>query len=337
MSYKDECLQRFSELPDYIRMAVGSDTAVKFLYTLEDKYKVDLQFLVILLTIGELNPENIEAYLIKKYKLKKEEAKAVQEELMTKLLFGIINDTPDSEDGSYVFDFDKNEEEIMEIFRTSLSPILRTDLNKKQNLDFSKRVLAVLVFEDKQKQLLNALYENKEIITDKEFIRDDKALKPTVENWLKDFFKKKGSSMFNNVALSDYIINSENTKKLDSRERTTLRNLLALYRNVKFFPESMGDTPDYEWEIIPSEKSYEALDKARRVSGPPLTEEEKSIEELKSAEEEYEEGGIERLALEEEIDKKAQIEGLEIEAKKYKEGSLEYKALMEEIEKLKRN
>ena len=86
-----------------------------------------------------------------------------------------------------------------------------------------------------------------------------------------------------------------------------------------------------EWEIIPVKKEKEVIGQTRKIWGPPKTEEEKKIAELRRDEEQFSEGGLERLAIEEEIDNKKKLESLKIEANKYIEGSLERMAVEEEI------
>ena len=57
------------------------------------------------------------------------------------------------------------------------------------------------------------------------------------------------------------------------------------------------------WEIIPVGKKEESLKKARTVLGPPKTEEEKTIEELKRMASQYMVGSLERKVIDEEIRK----------------------------------
>jgi len=120
---------------------------------------------------------------------------------------------------------------------------------------------------DFRKNLENALFSNQEILTDKDFVFNGKKQMSTISNWLKDFIKRNGSGMFDNLALSQYLSGSENAKKLDSQEKKLLHKLLILYRNLKFFPESMGNAPAEEWEIIPlddEDKPFKKLQKTEK-------------------------------------------------------------------------
>ena len=59
-----------------------------------------------------------------------------------------------------------------------------------------------------------------------------------------------------------------------------------------------------------------AKPKARQVSGPPKTSEERQIDDLRDEKRRYKEGGLEQLALKEEEDKQLDVEELKIMAKK---------------------
>ena len=95
-----------------------------------------------------------------------------------------------------------------------------------------------------------------------------------------NFIKKNGSGIFNNLVLIEYLVNSDNAKKLDNKEKELLKKLLLLYRNIKFFPESMPDDNGESWEIIPVSKKEENFVKDR-VAFAPI----KSVKEKKQEEE----------------------------------------------------
>ncbi len=231
-------------------------------------------------------------------------------------------------------DPEEEERAAINIFENNLIDVLRD--NSKEALSHLNGGLIYLLFNKKgfKEKIFKVLFDNETKLTHKKFILGGKAVRPTVGNWIKDFIKYYGTENFNNVVLTKYITTSPNVKILDEEEKKLVRKLLQVYRNIKFFPESMGDAPPEEWEIIPTERTGEKLTKARRVSGPPETEEEKEMKTLKQMEEKYDEKSLERLALEEEIKKKRKIEELKIVANKYKEGSLERRAIEEEIRRL---
>ncbi|MBU1683881.1 hypothetical protein KKC56_00205, partial [Patescibacteria group bacterium] len=63
-----------------------------------------------------------------------------------------------------------------------------------------------------KEEINKILLSSQEKLTHKEFVLDAKAHSPTVANWLKDFIKQRGSGMFDNVALADFVTNSKNAK-----------------------------------------------------------------------------------------------------------------------------
>ena len=143
--------------------------------------------------------------------------------------------------------------------------------------------------------------------------------------------------MFDNVTLTRFAAYSPNAKDLDLEEKESVQKLLRLYRNVKFFPQSMPTDDGTDWEIIPVTQTDEYLKKARTVSGPPKTEDEKKIEELKKEEEQYDEESLEKKVIEEEgVKKQRRIEDLKFLASKYPQKSLERKAIEEEVRKLEK-
>ena len=230
---------------------------------------------------------------------------------------------------------DEAKQDIIELFEEFLVNTIQ--LHNSNIIEDLNDDIVELIMEDEKfrDELENTLYRNSEKLTHKTFILEGKPTAPSIQNWLKDFIKKHGSGNFDNVTLTKYITYSENGKKLNDEEKRLARMLFVIYRNLKFFPESMGDTPVEKWEIIPIEREEEeGASKTREALGPPKTTAEKEIDELKKEEEKYAAGGLERMAIEEEIDEEKKIEDLRIEANKYPRGSLERRALAEEIKKL---
>ncbi len=166
-----------------------------------------------------------------------------------------------------------------------------------------------IILEDKdfKERLEKALLANQEKLTFKKFELEGKLKRPTAANWLKDFIKRQGAEIFNNIELSRYITDAKNAKLLSEDERQLLKKLLLLYRNLKFFPESMKDKKVGDWEIVPVEKE-EVLNKIKDERSEVKKEDEISggkpnseLEELRKLAEQYAEGSLERRAIEEEI------------------------------------
>ena len=225
----------------------------------------------------------------------------------------------------------KEKEDSREIFSGMLSCFLADHVNPFLE-DYNSNLIQLFIDDPKFKnELEGLLYTNGEMLTHEKLELDNAPQSPTIGNWIQDFIKVYGSGMFNNLALTKYITESKNAKLLGKEEKKLVQKLLQLYRNLKFFPESLRDVPMEEWEVIPVKKEKETIGQTRKIWGPPKTEEEKKIDDLRRQEERFSEGGLERLAIEEEIDNKKKLESLKIEANKYTAGSLERMAVEEEI------
>ncbi|MBU4217324.1 hypothetical protein L6270_02505 [Candidatus Parcubacteria bacterium] len=163
-------------------------------------------------------------------------------------------------------------------------------------------------------------------------INQEKIAHLAVIDWLKDFISQKGSAMFNDIILTDYIAHSVNCQKLNDENRRLVRKLLILYRNLKFFPASMPNDSGADWEIIPIDDKVREF--SRDALSAPKTAEEKNIDVLQAQSDEYGADSLEKKVIEEEISNEKKIEGLRIMANRYPEGSLEWRALMDEVKKM---
>jgi hypothetical protein len=302
MNYVAECMKKFRSLPREIQELVGGMEAYKKILLLEKKYSVQLGFLVVLVTIGELLLPDIQEYLIKKNKIKKEKAKQIYEELMEKVLLPAIRLVfPEIFEKTKQIDLLQEKNMVREIFESKIVSTLQR--NAKSLKELNIRINYALYKEpDFEADLVKAFQNNSEKLTHKEFKLDGKPVSPSVANWLKDFIKKQGGGMFDNVALSRYLINSENTKHLDEAEKNLVRKLLVLYRNLRFFLEVTEHLPMEKWQIFPYEEEKEAFAKAR-LAPIPRTPAEKDADELRTLAATYPEGSLERKAVEEEARK----------------------------------
>jgi len=336
MSYIEESIKKFQELPAEIKNAVGDEKSVNFISLIEKKYELGLKLPVILIAIKELDLRDLEEYIILKYGKTYEEAVDIKKELVFKVFQPILDYLyPDKDSARDLAISITDEEKILtETFQENLADII----SGKEAIDIGSlniRLVGLMLDEKNFKvELEKAIYKNREKLTHKTFTLEDKPHAPSIGNWLSDFIKWHGTEPFDSVVLSQYLTTSENVRRLDEKEKESVKKLLQLYRNIKFFPASMPTDDGEGWEIIPTGEEIEKLSKARPVSGPPKTEEEREEDELKAEEEQYGEGTLEREAIEEELDKKKKVRELEIVAEHYKQGSLERRALEEEIEKL---
>jgi hypothetical protein len=165
----------------------------------------------------------------------------------------------------------KEKEEALQLFREGVRDVLSLDhpddgfVINQFNFTLIRFMLDDPIY---RQNIERALYENKEELTQGSLLLGDKEQPPTVGNWLKDFIQREGSGLFDNVALSRYLTNSPNTRHISEEDRQKVRKLLRLYRNFKFFPESMGDRIVAQWEIIPMPAGEEVLAKATTVKTP---------------------------------------------------------------------
>lgn len=235
--------------------------------------------------------------------------------------------------GEVEFNVKKEKEDSLKIFESSIKQLLVD--GDRDILENYNTTLLELMLEDRKfkKDLEISLYNNKEILTASKFRIDGKEDRPTISNWLKDFIKTKGTDIFTNFVISDYLTESDNAKNLYTNEKVLISKLLQLYRNLKFFPESQKGLAEDDWEIIPAEE-VRASSSDKKIIGPPKTEAEKNIEKMVEEAKVYKENSLEKLAIEEEIEHEKKIEELRFMATKFAEGSLERKAIEEELRKM---
>jgi hypothetical protein len=155
----------------------------------------------------------------------------------------------------------KNPEEeknkSVEIFQDSIVDFLSStsELVMIAIDDYNETLIALLDSDPQfRKRLENALYENQQVLTGKKFVIENKPKLASVGNWLKDFIKQNGTDKFDNVVLTQFVSNSPNGRVLDQAEKDLLRKLLVLYRNLKYFPDSLKDLPVEDWQIIPAKR-----------------------------------------------------------------------------------
>jgi len=205
---------------------------------------------------------------------------------------------------------------------------------------FNFKLLNIFIYEDRDKikeNLRNVLLNNEQVIT-------SKASKRKISEWLRDYNSKIGTGQADNLIKTQYFTDLKKIKELDESDRNRLRVLFDFYEKLKLssmspqgFEEEIPIVIDGNYYIFKQgelEPVSEKAQKARTVIGPPKTESEKKVEEIKEKEEEYSAGSIERKALEEEVSREKEIEDLQYMANKFIEGSLERRAIEEEIEKM---
>lgn len=348
MAYIKECLEKFQELPEGLKNKLGGPEAFALIKELEEKYNVSLSFLVVLWAIGELQDEDIADYLQAKYKLDASKASELSAEL-DKKIFSVVIDNLIDLDEEPAIGFDK--EMILNIFTEQLVETLESSDNEKlQQLNVALFALfqADELFEDK---VISLLYNNQERISTERIKIDDQELSPTVANWLKDFISKNSSEMFNNVVLVKYLADGHNVSQLKEADRNLVKKLLKLYRNLVFFPDSMGNTPLEEWEIFPIDRNasvsaVQSRAKKKAVINDIFQEEEGVVkpEEPLLVSDQSKPTKTEPLPASEAPTKQSELavpakseqEELEALLKNYQPRSFEYKTILQEINRLKR-
>jgi len=269
-NYLIDCIKRFQDLPEGIQEAFGGFDSCLKIKTIEEAYNVSLSFAVILVAINELTVDDLPDYLVLEFKLDRSKAEEITKYL-DKEIFGpvldlVLGDTDeDSESNSKSetnsfgpivnLNFDEKKELILKTFTDQLIPALLAEPDKLQ--DFNIAIFQAFniddVLEDRVESLL---YNNQEKIGDHQIILDNHPASPSIANWLKDFIKKYGSDIFNEVILAEYLSQSLNVKQLKPNEKELVRKLLKLYYNLVFFPESMDGVPLENWQIFPIDEQY---------------------------------------------------------------------------------
>ena len=330
----EKSIKKFKQLPIEIQLIIDNEQIGNKIKEINTKYKVNFFPLLIYVVVGDLNEKQIQRYSKIEFGLSDIIANKASEEFLKNIIKPLIKKIEFfSSDFANRMDILEQKKILLNFFKENLIEEMNSNLIIIEIIN--SRIFNILSKDLKfQKELEKELYQNKEKLTTHKFILNKKPHSPTIENWIKDFISQNGSEIFNNLVLTKYITNSENTRNLDKTEKKMVQKLLQLYRNLKFFPESMSSDDPATWEIIPVSRDIEENITKKQI-GIPQTQEEKNIQELKQEEEKYQSEGLEKLVLEEKIEIEKKIDDLKIEAKKYKDGSLEKMAIEEEINKMR--
>lgn len=335
MPYLEESLEKFNNLPPEILGILSHDFVARDLGELGKKYAANFYALYVSICAGDVSEENVSPYLAREHSLEEPVLALATDEFRTWLKkitdrINFLNADPYKK-----INIVEDRKMIIEILSENLVAELHDDeyVAEAVNERFFKALSHDLSFKTDMER---ALYQNQERFTDKRFVLDEKEAEPTIANWLAYFIKLKTASMPDNMVLSDFVSKSENAKRLDEKEKRLLFKLLLVYRNIKFFPESMPSDDGEGWEIIPVEREEEAGVAQQIAMQPKPSSHEALIDELKGDINNYPEGSLEREILEEESEKDREYHKLLLLAKKYPEGSLERRAVEEEIKKFGR-
>lgn len=258
MQYILECLEKFQLLDSEIREAFGGEDTYFKAKKIEQEFNVELSFVLILLAINELESADLPEYLAKKFNLAPEKASLltakIEEEIIDPALESISPDLDEDEEAPFGF----NKNSIHEIFASSLIDLLKG--SPAEIKAFNILVFSSLVEDDTlEDKIIKALFANQEEISANKIILEDKEIKASVANFLKDFIRNHGSVMPDNLVLANYLNTSSNAKKLSASEKELLNRILKTYRNLVFFPESLDNVPMELWEIVPEKSSQQEV------------------------------------------------------------------------------
>lgn len=98
------------------------------------------------------------------------------------------------------------------------------------------KLIATAKFEDRdilKKKIGAALSANEESLTDNGIILGSTEVRGTIKNWLIDARQSLGSGKVEIVQLTQYLVNSANTKKLSEEDRRKVDYLLKFYEKTK--------------------------------------------------------------------------------------------------------
>jgi hypothetical protein len=222
---------------------------------------------------------------------------------------------PDGEDddageaSDQVFDPQFALEQFQDLLANALPDLLEVDDNFFI-AQFNYQLINLLVdYPDFKDRLIGVLLNHSLQLGTDNLMIDGRQLAPTVGAWINYFINQKGSIMFDAITLSDFLITAASAKLLSPLDKDHLSRLLWLYRNLKFFPDSLvGDDPA-NWELLtyvseeanltsPAPTSSPSTNPASPITSNPLADKIKALEQLAA---QYPAGGLERLAIEEEI------------------------------------
>ncbi len=236
------------------------------------------------------------------------------------------------------FNEKEEQEYIFELLSTDTISVLEAESFEASTI--LNRSLIYLLFnvQSFKNEALKKLFSNNiNIIGETKISIDNKQILPTVSAWLKDFIKKNGSSLFDDLILAQYLNTSENVRTLNPKEKELLGNLIRFYKNIAFFPESMNEVPPQKWQIFPFDatsywQELEGPVKSKNKLGLP-TESEVIGDGAKSENDILSEKDFRP----ENYDDSPELRNLRELLASFPPASLERKAINEEIKRLKRN
>lgn len=123
-----------------------------------------------------------------------------------------------------------------------------SDFNLRDKL--KHKLVSLVRLEDRnalRKEILEAMQKNQEVLTRETITKDGKEQAGTIKNWVLDEVINLGLNQINAVQLSEYLVNSKNTKALSKESRERLRQLFEFIEFLK----TPSDSPAGFESIVP--------------------------------------------------------------------------------------
>lgn len=156
-------------------------------------------------------------------------------------------------------DIKKEEDYVTDILKNDLLSIFKTS-SLSANTALNRGFIYLLFnAEGFKESALRIIMSNQSLIGKNNILMDGREVAPSVANWLKNFIKEKGSDMFDDIVLAQYLDNNNGAKQLSQEEKEILSSLLRFYKNINFFPESMQNIAPDKWQIFPFEVPIDSI------------------------------------------------------------------------------
>ncbi len=137
---------KFEQLPQEVKKAVGSEQAINILETIEKKYNVDLMHLVLMVVTKEIKLVNLESFFQEEFEMTEEEARNLAADLKERIFKPILGYLQEKEI-TEIKEEKLEENEIQEL-KAKMGEIKPASIDdpiqeiiKKSNLPFSDEVL----------------------------------------------------------------------------------------------------------------------------------------------------------------------------------------------------
>lgn len=311
MEYIINCLAKFSQLPSSVKQKMGGMDSFLVVQKIQEKYGVDVSFALILVAIGDLSAEDFGLYIKKKNFLALDDAEDISNEVTRKIFSKFLYEKKEIIDKSA----------LASEFKDNLINIFK---DKDAAIAFNIKAFKVLAKDgsflgDLEKALLACEFE----IGDKPIIKENRPIKPSVSNWIKDFLIFNSTDNFDNIILARYISSSDNVKNLSDSDKTLIFRLLKTYHNIVFFLENSEKIPIDFLELI-------AIDMS-------VSEDEDSLKKDISKENNTVLVEKEELSDVAAVNVDSDLAYLHEELSKYDRDTLEYRVVKQELERLRKN